>query len=1289
MSKSNLRGKKMLSLLLAAAMVLTMMPLTAAAEADDCTHECTDNNCAYIEGIPCDHQHDDSCGEDDTSTGVETPSNITGDCIHNCEDGPCTYMEPVACDHQHDGDCGGLSAGRFRINQNSADIIIADFDMLDDFTLYQGYDLDRVTLADLDLPDILTGTDVDGNAITIDPVTWQSNPDFDPAKEVPWPGYIFSPVLPEGYLLADSVNVPVITVFIRPEIVFTYMTDQNTLDLDDPPATGGRYRVYTSGNGKHIIVDGADPITIIGDGTAEGWSIGVSEAVDITIGEGTVINSNSNAGYAFWVPGNGIITGQGSDIRITTSTIYIDGFFTMGDITFAGTMGSISGQSGIHAEGDVVIVGTVGDITSTGTMGYEGGIYSKGDVLITGTTGIISGMLYSINTPYGSTTIGSGGKAVLSGKHNTDITVRSGGLLKAADMLTAETGCIIVLENGSKVEGMDGQFTDRGRVFNISGQVTVGAVDAEPSESGLSAGTYVWNGSAFVKIADGSIINYGSSDGTNDSVTGNNGISNTGLPSSGIGGASHNIVNITGGTVNIFIAGGEHRAVTGSVVANNNQVNVSNFAGSGDLAISGGFAQAQSPGNTATANGNTVDIVEGSYSIVRGGTASSDDGPAFASDNRVHVAGVTVGFVTGGEGGVNTHTSTATATANNNQVFVADSVVLFDIYGGRAGTAQSPQPFFHNNNSVTLGGEVTVGGGVYGGAPNDWIQDGSAYNNGSGNALNIEGSTDGSINVDGNVQYFQSYNFKIPTSATSGSAMLSVGGTAYVNGATIGLDFGGVPVLALGSKITLIDGMLDGAPTTTALSVGIYTFEIAVENGKLVATVTAVTKNTDNSSNGGGGSSYTSSTNITIEKQPDKVTMVKQNVSGTVKDSILSFGVAEKMVKDAINAVTNKADGIGVGFDLSGTDYGNIIGTIDRAALEALKEAGVRYVQFTSQVLNLTMDLKTIEAILQQTTGNVTFSAVKPEYLSDEEKSLLGNRPVFDITIQGAEGVNVSTLNGGMVIIGIPYQPAATEKTGCIYGIYVDETGSPHLLDQSSYNNGQVIFRRNSLSRYGVGYKTPAPAFTDTDNHWAMNHIDFAVSRELISGTTATTYNPDAAVTYGDFLTAIGRFAGVDVRSCSNAMPYFQWAVENEIVQGVDMDQFNPRELISRQEMAIMMVNYGKAIGCPLPVSRQYAAFVDDGLIDADAKAAVKAVQQAGIMGGKSGNMFEPAGNVTRGEAAAILHRFAERTIAESTARGWVQNDSGQWHYININGAVAVNTTIGGYEVDAAGVWNQ
>ena len=111
-------------------------------------------------------------------------------------------------------------------------------------------------------------------------------------------------------------------------------------------------------------------------------------------------------------------------------------------------------------------------------------------------------------------------------------------------------------------------------------------------------------------------------------------------------------------------------------------------------------------------------------------------------------------------------------------------------------------------------------------------------------------------------------------------------------------------------------------------------------------------------------------------------------------------------------------------------------------------------------------------------------------------------------------------------------------------------------------------------------------------------------------------------------------------------MPYIEWATQNKIVQGIGGGQFGPMNAITRQDMAVMMVNYAKATGYILPVSRQAVTFADNAQISSYAADAVKAIQQTGVIVGKDNNRFDPKGNATRGEAATILRRFVELVIS-------------------------------------------
>jgi uncharacterized repeat protein (TIGR02543 family) len=65
--------------------------------------------------------------------------------------------------------------------------------------------------------------------------------------------------------------------------------------------------------------------------------------------------------------------------------------------------------------------------------------------------------------------------------------------------LTGAAGSAINLSQGSKVDGLNGKFKDRGTDFTASGEVTVGAATDAPSATGMTGGLYISDGSVFAK----------------------------------------------------------------------------------------------------------------------------------------------------------------------------------------------------------------------------------------------------------------------------------------------------------------------------------------------------------------------------------------------------------------------------------------------------------------------------------------------------------------------------------------------------------------------------------------------------------------------------------------------------------------------------------------------------------------------------------------------------------------------------------------------------------------------
>jgi len=128
---------------------------------------------------------------------------------------------------------------------------------------------------------------------------------------------------------------------------------------------------------------------------------------------------------------------------------------------------------------------------------------------------------------------------------------------------------------------------------------------------------------------------------------------------------------------------------------------------------------------------------------------------------------------------------------------------------------------------------------------------------------------------------------------------------------------------------------------------------------------------------------------------------------------------------------------------------------------------------------------------------------------------------------------------------------------------------------------------------------------------------------------------------------------------------------------GVGDGQFAPGYAVTREEIAIIFANFSKATRYTLPVNRTAAIYADDSRIGNTYKTAVTAMQQAGIMT-DGGSRFNPKDSATRGDMAAMLHRYIKLTIDPATAQGWAKNATRQYLYCKDGKVLTGTQTIDG-----------
>ena len=179
--------------------------------------------------------------------------------------------------------------------------------------------------------------------------------------------------------------------------------------------------------------------------------------------------------------------------------------------------------------------------------------------------------------------------------------------------------------------------------------------------------------------------------------------------------------------------------------------------------------------------------------------------------------------------------------------------------------------------------------------------------------------------------------------------------------------------------------------------------------------------------------------------------------------------------------------------------------------------------------------------------------------------------------------------------------------------------------------------------------KAPEANFSDTVNHWAKESINYVVSKGYFKGVGGNRFAPEQSITRADFVTVLGRMAGIDQsKFMKNAFKdvnggyyaaYVNWASENGIVQGVGQGKFDPKRPITREEMAVMMNKFLQVTNKKLS-EKESKVFTDGGTVAPWAKEAVGAMAKLGIVKGMEDGSFRPKSGFTRAQVAQVLYNM-------------------------------------------------
>ncbi|WP_265525183.1 S-layer homology domain-containing protein [Paenibacillus sp. JDR-2] len=278
---------------------------------------------------------------------------------------------------------------------------------------------------------------------------------------------------------------------------------------------------------------------------------------------------------------------------------------------------------------------------------------------------------------------------------------------------------------------------------------------------------------------------------------------------------------------------------------------------------------------------------------------------------------------------------------------------------------------------------------------------------------------------------------------------------------------------------------------------------------------------------------------------------------------------------------------------------------------------------------------------------------------------LPANATVFTFTfnkLAGAAGTGISVAlqadakqSGtvplpGPVQLSFPYTLKPGEKGDRVIIVQLKEDGSEVPVVNSWYDavSGQMVFRTLEAGSFII--KSASSSFSDMQDHWSKNAVEQLADRGVLKGKAGNRFDPQGDVTREEFAAMLVRAFALTAGSGAAGHPFkdvdegswsadaIQIAYSLGIVNGTSPTSFHPQQLITREELAVMLYKAAQAAQLLLP-SANAPKVSDLSQASAFATESLNQLLQSGIMQGDGKGAVHPRTSATRAESAMMIYK--------------------------------------------------
>ncbi|WP_134703727.1 S8 family serine peptidase [Ammoniphilus sp. YIM 78166] len=468
------------------------------------------------------------------------------------------------------------------------------------------------------------------------------------------------------------------------------------------------------------------------------------------------------------------------------------------------------------------------------------------------------------------------------------------------------------------------------------------------------------------------------------------------------------------------------------------------------------------------------------------------------------------------------------------------------------------------------------------------------------------------------------------------------------------------------------NGVLLSRPQSGSVTVDLTVTIASVANPSVyIHTVVQATLNAPSSpsggnNNGGGGGTMPSIPNP-VPKGIDattKAVMTQGQLSSTINVKTQTAGekvagtVTDADVQAALQAAGNSRMALVLKVPAMGSQVAEA--TLSSRQVDLLSEAkeGSTIIVGTSYS-SVALPVSVLKSVPEQSDVRVTI-----QYASEESSVFTTQKPgsqvlatpvSFEVdVVSGNQRYPIAVSNKDFIKRSFKLDAKVDPTTA---GVLFSKDGKVYpvagTFTANEDDDSQIVtINRPGFSTYAVVGQ--AVDFTDIHTSFAKSQIQKLAHKFLISGKSASMFDPKANVTRAEFASMLTRSLGLHSTGAApfkdvSASDWFANDVaavyEAGLVKGAGNGNYNPHAPISRQELAIILSNASELIKMPVRKAPSHQAYSDTQRFAAYAKDSIAFVTENGLMTGKSANgtiLFDPTAPTTREAAASVLCRLLQ-----------------------------------------------